>query len=165
MRLFFCLFLAGCAPATISLLEADAPVTVPPPTVPLEVVTRSNVPLFTRVENSGARFCGLEQSLGRAVTAAVTPWAAKHADVRPEGWQLLVDLNSARASAGWGHVDVRVDVRVTLRERKTHEYISQAQAHCAIDGAAAPNDAAPVFHACLAGIGRDLASWLGSITP
>ena len=165
MRFLLALALAGCAPTTISLLDVDAPVTVPPPSVPLEIVTRSGVPLFIRVENSGARFCGLEQSLGRAVTAAVTPWAAQHAETRPEGWQLLVDLTAARATAGWGHVDVRVDVRVTLRARKTHEYISQAQAHCAVDGAAAPGDAAPVFHACLAGIGRDLASWLGSINP
>ncbi len=156
---------AGCA-STLVPLGSAVPVTdTTPRAVPLEVVTRSSVPEPLPLVGGDARYADLELSLGHAVTSAVTPWADEHRDVRPDGWQLLIELAHARAERSHGFVSVAINARATLRTRVGHVYLAQTQAHCLARGAAPPTGAAPVFYVCMMSLGRELAGWLGGVQP
>jgi hypothetical protein len=156
---------AGCA-STLVPLGAAVPVTdTTPRAVPLEVVTRSSLPEPLALVNGNARYADLELSLGHAVTSAVAPWAEEHRAVRPDGWQLLIELANARAERDDGVISVAINARATLRTRVGHVYLAQTQAHCLARGAAPATGGAPVFYVCMMSLGRELAGWLGGIQP
>ena len=161
------LLAAGCGPIHVVPLTAAVPVTELPP-APLEVVSRESGvsdPLHFSDGNSRVIFAGLEAPLGHAVATAAVPWAELHRSERPEGWQLLVELIQADVQRRSEQVVVTLGVRATLRTRTGNRYLGQTQAHCKQAALVAPSDAAPVFYSCMMNVGRELAGWLGGITP
>lgn len=166
--LVVCALCAGCAPTLISLGGAVPVTDTAPRSIPLEIVTRSSVADPLPLEGGRARFGDLEVSLGHAVATAAVAWADAHRGERPEGWQLLVELASARAvrsSHGDGVLTVTLDVRATLRARVGLEYLAQTQAHCKERALSTPERAAPLFYGCMMAVGRELAGWLGGVRP
>lgn len=159
----------GCASThTVSLLHsAGAPVTMTPSeAVPLEVVTRSTGvkdPLV--VTGSGTSFSDVETTVGTAVSSAAAPWAEKHREQRPEGWQLLVELIESTATYDQGRLITTLGVRLTLKTRADHRYLAQSQASCRNAGLVAAEDGAPVLYGCMQRMGRDVASWLALVEP
>lgn len=156
---------AGCAPTLISLGAAVPISTAPPHEVPLEVITRSAVSLPMSVEHSRARVADVELSLGHAVASAVVPWADAHRGLRPDGWQLVVELAKAHANVDAELVDVALNVRATLRTRAGHVYLAQTQAHCHERAPTSLSDAAPLFYHCMLTVGHELAGWLEGVQP
>ncbi len=158
----------GCATqALVPLLDNSVPVTlVPHDSVPIEVITRKNNSVIDPlpVRGAGIAFGDVEASLGHAVASATVPWAEKNRGVRPEGWQLLVDLVQADALRRGEEVEVSFGVRATLRTRVGNHYIAQTQAHCRRSAAVEPRGAAPVVFDCMARVGRELSGWLGGIS-
>jgi hypothetical protein len=156
---------AGCGASQVVPLNAAIPITHLP-AVPLEITTRSTAirdPLPLGV--SGVRFAGLEEPLGHAVATATVQWAEAHADERPGGWQLLVELVQADVERPDERVIVTLGVRATLRRRQGNVYIAQTQAHCREAAHVAPAAAAPLFYGCMMDVGRNLAGWLGGLQP
>ena len=158
--------MGGCAITLVPLIEnGRVPVTrTPSSNVPLEVITRKNSSVLDPLPVRGARieFGDLEASLGHAVASATVPWAEAHRHLRPDGWQLEIDLIQAAADAKGDRVTVSFGVRATLRTRVGNRYIAQTQTHCTRSGAALPGEAAPLVFDCLASVGRQLGGWLGS---
>jgi hypothetical protein len=157
---------AGCAGAIVRL-DAAVPITdTTPRAIPLEVITRSSAPDPLIVERGYARISGLEVSLGHAVSTAVVAWADAHRNERPDGWQLAVDLTRARAERSLdGVITVALNVRATLRTRVGHTYLAQTQAHCSEHAFMRVEQSAPLFYGCMMAVGRELAGWLGGVTP
>jgi hypothetical protein len=152
----------------VGLLETTGiPVTATPAgSVPLEVVTRGTaVPDPMPVRGSSVAYGDVEAALGLAVTSAGVPWAEAHRSLRPEGWQLFVELTRAEAQEDGGRLIVTLDVRATLRARTTHAYIAQTQAHCRQAGLVDASQGGQVVYACMSRVGRDLTSWLGAVQP
>jgi hypothetical protein len=160
-----CVLYAGCGPTALVPLTAATPITNTP-SAPLEVSTRS-VGVRDPLRLSGTRvaFAGLEEPLGHAVSTAVVPWALARRDERPEGWQLLVELIQAQVSQRERQVIVTLGVRATLRTRRGNVYLAQTQAHCKQAALVGPQEAAPVFYRCMTNLGRELAGWLGGVSP
>jgi hypothetical protein len=156
---------AGCAPGVISLGAAVPLTEAVPRDVPLEVVTHSAVSTPLIVENTATHVADVEVSLGHAVSSAAVPWADSHRGVRPDGWQLLVELAKAHAAWSDGTVDVALDVRATLRTRAGHVYLAQTQAHCHERAVMSLGQSAPLFYRCMSSVGRELAGWLGGVQP
>ncbi len=156
---------AGCAPPLISLGAAVPISTAPPHEVPLEVITRSAISLPLPVEHSRTRVADVELSLGHAVASAAVPWADAHRGLRPDGWQLVVELAKAHAAVDDGLVDVALNVRATLRTRAGHVYLAQTQAHCHERAATSLESAAPLFYHCMLTVGHELAGWLEGVQP
>jgi len=163
--------LAGCGPAhTVSLLHAaGAPITMTPSeAIPLEIVTRSTgVKDPLEVKGSSVSYGDVETTIGTAVSSAAAPWAEKHREKRPEGWQLLVEVIESTATYSGGRLITTLGVRLTLNTRLDHRYLAQSQASCR--NASLVNepasDGAPVLYGCMARMGRDIASWLASVDP
>jgi hypothetical protein len=149
------------------LSSAGIPVTRTPVTkVPLEVVTRSTAvrdPL--PVDGSSVAFGDFESALGHAISSAAVPWADAHRDLRPEGWQLFVEVTGAEAEYSSGRMLVTVAVRATLRTRTDAVYLGQTEASCRDGGLVAPDQGASVLYRCMKRIGRDLTGWLGAVEP
>ena len=156
---------AGCAPSVLSLGAAVPLTGAVPRDVPLEVVTHSAVSTPLVVENTATRVADIEVSLGHAVSSAAVPWADAHRGVRPDGWQLLLELAKARAAWSHGTVDVALDVRATLRSRGGHVYLAQTQAHCHERAVMPLAESAPLFYRCMSTVGSELAGWLGGVQP
>jgi len=161
----------ACGPAnTISLLHAHgAPITMTPSeAVPLEIVTRSTgVKDPLEVQGAAVSYGDVETTIGTAVSSAAAPWAEKHRDKRPEGWQLLVEVIESTATYSGGRLITTLGVRLTLNTRMDHRYLAQSQASCR-NASLVPEpatDGAPVLYGCMARMGRDIASWLASIDP
>lgn len=160
-------FACGCGPAhTVSLLHAvGAPITMTPSeSIPLEVVTRStgiSDPLV--VKGSEIAFADLETTVGTAISSAAAPWAEKHHDENPEGWQLLVELIEATASYSNDRLATTIAVRLTLRTRTDHRHIAQSQASCRNAALVPPERGAEVLYGCMSHMGRDVASWLAMV--
>jgi hypothetical protein len=168
MRMLACVLAigcAGCAPALISLGVAVPLTAAAPHDVPLEVITHSALPLPLSVEHTHTRVAGVEVSLGHAVSSAAVPWADAHRGLRPDGWQLVVELAKARASSVDGVVDVALNVRATLRSRAGHIYLAQTQAHCHERATLPLGQSAPLFYNCMLSVGHELAGWLGGVQP
>jgi hypothetical protein len=171
--LFVSLIAGGCAQSgatnTVPLLSAAGiPITYTPPgETPLEVVTRSTAvkdPLV--VAGSDVSYADLEAALGHSISTATVPWAQKHIAQRPGGWQLSVEVIEAKAEyESTGRLIVTLNTRATLRTRQDHDYLAQTQAPCREAGLTTPDRGAPVVYSCMSRIGRDLASWLGGVTP
>ena len=168
--LFVSLFAVGSAhlATTVPLLSAAGiPVTFTPPAeVPLEIVTRSTAvkdPLV--VAGSDISYADLEGAMGHAISTATLPWAEAHLAQRAGGWQLFVEIIEANAEYGGGRLIVTFNTRATLRTRQEHEYLAQTQVPCREAGLTTPETGAPVVYSCMSRIGRDLASWLGSVDP
>jgi hypothetical protein len=168
------LFAGGCAHAgggatTVPLLTAAGiPITFTPPgEVPLEVVTRSTAvkdPLV--VTGSDVSYADLEAALGHSISSATVPWAEQHIAQRPGGWQLSVEVTEAKAEyESSGRLIITMNTRSTLRTRRDHDYLAQVQVPCREAGLTTPDKGAPVVFSCMSRIGRDLASWLGGVTP
>jgi hypothetical protein len=167
------LFAGGCAHAgaatTVPLLTAAGiPITFTPPgEVPLEVVTRSTAvkdPLV--VTGSDVSYADLEAALGHSISSATVPWAEQHISQRPGGWQLFVEVTEAKAEyESSGRLIITMNTRSTLRTRRDHDYLAQVQVPCREAGLTTPDKGAPVVFSCMSRIGRDLASWLGGVTP
>jgi hypothetical protein len=159
--------LPACAGPTRIALSAAIPVTTTPSgAVPMEVTTRSSaVQSPLPLKGGRAVFMAVEESLGHAVATAVVPWADAHRGIRPDGWQLLVDLWQASAERRGDSVTVTLGIRATLRTRAENRYLAQTQAHCRQTMVAEPADAGPVFYSCMTAIGRELAGWLGGVEP
>jgi hypothetical protein len=160
-----CALLPGCLSPHLVALESAIPIT-PTPTAPLEVRTRSSG-VHDPLELGGGdvAFTGLEVSLGHAVATAAVAWAEAHRDLRPEGWQLLVELIEARADRAGERLTVTLGARATLRSRRGNSYLAQTQVHCHQASLTPPSKAQPVFYACLTDLGRELAGWLGGVQP
>jgi hypothetical protein len=161
------LALAACGPAHVVPLTMLVPVTVQPP-IPLEVVTRESGisdPLHFSDGHSRVVFAGLEEPMGHAVATAAVPWAELHRADRPDGWQLLVELTQADVQRRSEQVVVTLGVRATLSTRQGNQYLAQTQAHCKQAAFVTPTNAAPVFYNCMMNVGRELAGWLGGVTP
>jgi len=164
---------SGCRSSgvtTVPLLKAAGiPITVTPPgNIPLEVVTHTvstEVADPLPVDGSSVAYSDLEQALGHAVSSACVPWAVEHKTVRPEGWQLQVDIVAANAEHSSGRLTMTLSVRATLRARTNNEYLAQTDVHCLESGLVAPKNGASVIYTCMTRLGRDLAGWLGSIEP
>ncbi len=160
---------AGAAGTTVPLLTAAGiPITFTPSgDVPLEVVTRSTAvrdPLL--VAGSDVSYAELEGALGHSVSSATVPWADAHIAQRPGGWQLTVEVIEAKAEyEPAGRLIVTLNTRATLRTRKDHDYLAQTQVACREAGLVAADKGGPVFFSCMGRIGRDLASWLGGVSP
>jgi hypothetical protein len=164
---------AGCAHSRSSsvvplLGAAGIPLTFTPPAdVPLEVVTRSTAvkdPLV--VSGSDVSYAELEAALGHSISSATVPWAEQHLAQRPGGWQLAVEVTEAKAEyEPTGRLIVTMNTRATLRTRRDHDYLAQTQAPCREAGLTPPERGAPVVFSCMSRIGRDLASWLGGVSP
>jgi hypothetical protein len=159
--------LPACAAPTRIALSSAIPVTATPTgAIPMEVTTRSSgVQSPLPLRGSRAVFTAVEESLGHAVATAVVPWADAHRGIRPDGWQLLIDLWQAAAERRADSVSVTLGVRATLRTRAGNRYLAQTQAHCRQTLVAEAADAAPVFYSCMTAIGRELAGWLGGVEP
>jgi hypothetical protein len=167
------LFAGGCAHSgatnTVPLLSAAGiPITFTPPgDTPLEVVTRSTAvkdPLV--VTGSDVSYADLEAALGHSISSATVPWAQRHIAQRPGGWQLSVEVIEAKAEyESTGRLIVTLNTRATLRTRQDHDYLAQTQVPCREAGLTTPDRGAPVVYSCMSRIGRDLASWLGGVTP
>lgn len=161
---------AGCASTLIPLGTAVPVTDTAPRQIPLEIVTRSSAPDPLPLAGGNARYGDLEVSLGHAVATAAVAWADAHRGERPDGWQLLIELASARAERtsslrGEGYMTVMLNVRATLRTRVGHIFLAQTQAHCKERGLSTPDRAAPLFYGCMMAVGRELAGWLGGIQP
>jgi hypothetical protein len=170
-HIFSTLLLAGTAcspPATLSLLHTEgAPITLTPTaSIPLEVVTRSTG-VKDPVDVRGGHFAygDVESAVGLAVSSAAAPWAEKHREQRPGGWQLQAELIQADADFGDDRLMVTMGVRLTLRARSDRHFIAQSQAGCRQSALRQPRDGAPVVYACIAQMGRDTASWLALVEP
>lgn len=107
---------------------------------------------------------GLTEALRASVEAAAQPWAARHRALRPGGWQLLVETTRTDADLQAGTLTVEIEARVTLRGTTGQVHLGQTHSYCK---AAAPlaGDGAPVVHACLERLSRDLAGWLEGRAP
>lgn len=138
----------------------------PPGSIPLEVVTRGTaVPDPLPVRGSSVSYGDVEAALGLAISTAGAPWAQAHRDVRPDGWQLFVELTRAEAEENGGRLIVTFDVRATLRGRAGNTYLAQTQAHCRQAGLTDAASGGPVVYACMSRLGRDLTSWLAAVQP
>ena len=160
----------GCVGTSVIPLLGDGvvPVTVTPAhSVPLEVITRKSAivkdPLPVR--GGWVAFEDVEAALGHAVSSAAVPWAEKHMEERPAGWQLDVELISADAETRGREVLVTLGVRATLRTRTGNRYLAQTQTHCSRSAVVEPRDASPVVFDCMSRIGRVLGGWLGGVQP
>ncbi len=159
----------GCGGSMISLLaQHGAPATLTPAhEVPLEVVTRKNTTVKDPLPVRGGfvEFGDLEAALGFAVSSATVPWAEQHMALRPEGWQLAVELISADAWKHGHEVTVALNARATLRTRTGNQFIAQTQTHCLRSAAVEPREASHVIFDCMARLGRELGGWLGGVSP
>ncbi len=159
--------LCACGPTqTVSLLHSvGAPVTMTPSeAIPLEVVTRSTGvkdPLV--VIGADVSYADVETTIGTAISSAAAPWAAKHRDDNPEGWQLLVEVIESRATYADGRLLAVLGVRLTLRTRTDHRYLAQSQASCRNASLVPADRGAEVLYGCMASMGRDVASWLSMV--
>ncbi len=161
---------SGCSSSTqtIPLLHAaGAPLTLTPQkAVPLEVVTRSTgVDDPLPVSGSSISYAELEATLSIAISTAAAPWAFDHQSQRPGGWQLAIDVTRAEAAYRDGRLFITINVRATLRDRTTRDYLAQSLAECRQAGLVPENEGAPVIYSCMSRMGRDLAGWLGSVQP
>lgn len=158
--------LSGCASSLVPLLDnGGVPVTLTPSRdIPLEIITHKNSSVADPLPVRGTHieFGDVEAALGHAVASATVPWAEAHRAIRPDGWQLQVDLISADAEASGESITIALGVRATLRTRVGNRYIAQTQAHCKRTGAVDPRGAAPIVFDCMARVGRELGGWLGS---
>jgi hypothetical protein len=152
----------------VALLQSPGSplVSTPPSNTPLEVVTRSTaIPDPLPVESTNVTYSDLEHTLGLAVSTGVADWASTRANPPKDGWQLFVELTQAHAEYEDGRLLVTMAVQATLRRRAGNVYVAQTQANCRQAGIVAPHDGAPIFHACMTRIGRDIDGWLGGLGP
>ena len=160
---------SACAgPKHVGLLgTVGIPVTsTPTGSIPLEVVTRGTaVPDPLPVRGSSVTYGDLEATLGMAVSSGGVPWAEAHRAVRPDGWQLFVELTRAEAEEDGDRLIVTLDVRATLRGRTGMVFLAQTQAHCREAGLVDAADGGPVVYACMSRVGRDLTAWLAAVEP
>jgi hypothetical protein len=150
--------LVGTAGPPVTLMTAES--------VPLEVLTRGTAvrdPLPVR--GADVAYDELEASVGVAVSTAAAPWAASQSGRAPGGYQLVLELTQADAEADDDRLLVTLAVRATLRGRADHRYLAQTQARCREGGRLAPDRGVDVVHACAVRLGRDLAGWLGGLSP
>ena len=161
--------LLACAPLhTVPLLTAAGiPITATPTgDMPLEVVTRgTGVQDPLPVEGTRIAYTDIEAALSSAIASAAVPWADDHRHVRPEGYQLFVELIKAHAQRRRERTRVTLGVRATLRSRLGREYLAQTQAVCSQAAISPAEAAAPVLYGCMTRIGRDLAGWLSAVEP
>src|SRR6185312_9741746 len=140
--------LSGCAATHhVGLLStAGIPLTsTPTGAIPLEVVTRGTaVPDPLPVRGSGVVYGDVEATLGMAVSSAGVPWAEAHQKMRPDGWQLFVELIRADAERDGQRLIITLDVRATLRGRAGMQYLAQTQASCRQSGLVDPEKGGPV---------------------
>jgi hypothetical protein len=160
--LAFGLFPSCAARYTVALSAAGGA----PPTSPMEITTRSAaVTSPLPLHGSNYAFASIEESVGRVMASAASPWAEQHRAKNPDGWQLLVELWQARAERHGPQITVVMGVRLTLRSRDGNQFIAQTQAHCKQSLLVDPASAAPVFYGCMTQLGRDLGGWLNGIEP
>lgn len=113
----------------------------------------------------GAAYSEVPAALRREIAGAAEPWAREHRQQRPGGFRLFVELTQAEARRRGGRLTVALAVRATLSARVGQLYLAQTQAYCRESARVAPAAAAPVFHDCMAALGRTLAGWLGGVQP
>ena len=160
-------FVCACGPGALINLGSVVPITTTPPgTIPLEIITHSvAIPDPLPIPFSRVRYAGLEEPLGHAVATATVPWADLHRRDREGGWQLLVELVQADIERTESRMTVTLGVRATLRARVGNVYLAQTQTHCREAALVEPAQASPLFYSCMMNIGRELAGWLGGVTP
>jgi hypothetical protein len=157
--------LAGCAPEFVQL-QPDR-VAPPPPSAaqPFEVilsVAGGADPLPVRGDL--IVYGGVADATRRFVAAAVAPWAARHQQARPGGWQLQVELVRSDAEAGGGLITVEIETRVTLRGTIGQVHLGQTRGYCKVS-LAPTGDGSGVVYSCLERMSRDLAGWLEGQSP
>ena len=154
----------GCATRLVPLEPPARPPTAAAP--PIEVVATvagGSDPL--RVDCGGFAFGGVARATGAYVAAAVEPWAERHREVRPGGWQLLVELTRSGAGLHDGVMTMELETRITLRARAGQLHLAQTRGYCKTVDTVAEREPTKVARQCLERMARDLGDWLEGVSP
>ena len=161
------LLLAACGPQLVVLAPVRTlPVRPEAARQTLEVIGSASGDADPLAVNGlNLAFDGVPRAIAEYAAAVATPWATRHRQSRPAGWEMSIELIRGQADAVEGHLTVALETRVTVRTKAAHEHLGQTSAYCKISEALADHEPARIVYLCIEQMSRDIANWLEGVQP